>query len=59
MHFDLHPDGPDSYRTESKKIKEKKIKTGGGFFFSNKYTNLKMHINSHYEFSIFVILRTF
>ena len=42
MHFDLHP---DSYRMESKKIKEKKVKNGHDFFLSNKYTNLKMHIN--------------
>ena len=56
MHFDLHP---DSYRMESKKIKEKKVKNADDFFFSNKYTNLKMHINSHYIFSIIVIFRTF
>ena len=37
----------------------KTVKTGGDLFFLNKYTNLKIHINSYYEFFVFVILRIF
>ncbi len=41
--------------------RKKQLKPGRGviLFFWNKYTNLKIHINSYYKFSIFVIFRMF